>query len=373
MPYLSLLVIIPGIFLFLASDAASQQRIINGQPASGPIWRSVGAISSGHPSVYEGQFCAGTLLAPRWLLTARHCLPAIGRKSTVTFRRDLRRSGGQRRSIVAKIGHPQFKRSGLQYDLALLALNRPVNNHPTLAISSRRPVPGQKLKIAGWGITANKRTSPQLLATTIFVRQQKLCRARFPRFIHNSSFCANSNRGNDSCQGDSGGPALSGRQIVGVTSWGRKCGIRKNPGVYALTAAAKRWVKETIVNYPVEKLPKKKVPRERPYWPFEDRPYAESNPLGDGEYFINFYLYPRDAVQRAVLKIPEDVILCPGEQQSCRSGKFLLGDRRQPANQDGYQIHGKVNSRCFRAAWEVIFKARILPPERGRIRICTRR
>lgn len=371
MPYLVFLTIVFGIFFLTASNASSQPRIINGQPALAPIWRSVGAISTGDPSVYEGQFCAGTLISRRWVLTARHCLPFINKQSTITFRRDLRGRDGRRRAIIAKISHPQFKRSGLHYDLALLALNRPINDYPALAISSRRPAPGQKLKIAGWGITAKKRSSPQLLATTIFVRQQKLCRARFPRFIHNSSFCANSNRGNDSCQGDSGGPALWGRQLVGVTSWGRKCGIRKNPGVYALTAGAKRWIKETIANYPLNKKPRRKVPAEKYYWPFEDRPYVEINPQSSGGYFIHFYLYPRQAVQRAVLKIPEKIVFCPWhQQQSCGSGPFLLGDLRKPADNRGYDLHGTVNEGCFWASWEVIFSRRVFPPEHQKIKIC---
>lgn len=58
----------------------------------------------------------------------------------------------------------------------------------------------------------------------------------------------------DSCYGDSGGPLIvpagnpSGFVQVGVVSWGRKCGTRVYPGVYARVSAFSDWLEQTMAD-----------------------------------------------------------------------------------------------------------------------------
>lgn len=50
-----------------------------------------------------------------------------------------------------------------------------------------------------------------------------------------------------SLQGDSGGPLLCNGALVGVTSFGGRCGDMKKPGVYSfLSEKQLDWIKKTM-------------------------------------------------------------------------------------------------------------------------------
>ena len=50
--------------------------------------------------------------------------------------------------------------------------------------------------------------------------------------------------GKDACQGDSGGPLVVNGVLVGIASWGVRCGEPDYPGVYSNVAALRSFVRD---------------------------------------------------------------------------------------------------------------------------------
>lgn len=65
-----------------------------------------------------------------------------------------------------------------------------------------------------------------------------------------TQICAGGEKDKDSCQGDSGGPLMhyvnSYWELVGIVSYGRKCGLEDWPGIYTLVSAYETWIKSTL-------------------------------------------------------------------------------------------------------------------------------
>ncbi|XP_056889247.1 LOW QUALITY PROTEIN: granzyme K-like, partial [Takifugu flavidus] len=106
---------------------------------------------------------------------------------------------------------------------------------------------GSSCLTAGWGQTneAVKKTSNVLMSVTVTVVDRMKCSKYYSSnpVITKAMICAGSEN-KDTCQGDSGGPLLCNGALVGVTSFGRRCG--RFPGVYAyITEEHLRWIKNT--------------------------------------------------------------------------------------------------------------------------------
>lgn len=259
-------------------SAATMPRIIGGDPAdiADSPWQ-VAMISALSEKGFErsGQFCGGSLIAKRWVLTAAHCVPGTKPEEIDVFvgASELpngdtqRKSGGERIGVTQIISHPDYDANSSDSDIALLQLERAPKSKITVIPMITEDdedlfvVPGADVRIAGWGKTAEagENTTPaRLQKVDVKVVDTDACRDNYHALVSPSlkvtenMLCAGAPKGGkDSCQGDSGGPLVleTGPKKwaqIGVVSWGVGCARPKLYGVYTRVAKFHDWIASKI-------------------------------------------------------------------------------------------------------------------------------
>ena len=190
--------------------------------------------------------CGGNIVAPGWILTARHCADPFPLNQLRVYAGITRRSQkntGQVRTVTQVIFSPSE-------DMALLRLNLPLTyntnvrginyataNDVTNGISNV----GRNTRISGWGLLTENGVQPDILqVATVPI-------TRINAQTIEAGFAAG---GVDACQGDSGGPmtVLDGTRpvLIGVTSRGAGCARPNLPGVYVRVSAFCDWISDRI-------------------------------------------------------------------------------------------------------------------------------
>lgn len=205
--------------------ARRQGRIVGGTPAeSGAFPFAVGIAT---PS--RSQYCAGSAVADRFVVTASHCQVEPG-DVILAGSNDLTKARAVR--VSESRLHPRFNPITFDYDVAIAVLDEPAG---IATIPLARGVTSLDAVAVGWGKTSESGS------TTNFLREVALplwesddCSASYPS-LTSRQVCAGA-VGLDACQGDSGGPlvtwAVDHWKLLGVTSYGRGCARPDFPGVF---------------------------------------------------------------------------------------------------------------------------------------------
>ncbi|XP_074837554.1 anionic trypsin-like [Carettochelys insculpta] len=248
---MELLIIVMLVLGAAAADSGSEEnRVIGGKPCivgSRPFQAAL--------VINKHIYCGGSLVHPKWVLTATQCLSLLKSVKVHLGDYSLEKTEGteQIRSIRNSFVHPGYNRHTFDNDFMLLELDRPVeinSNVRTIKLATSCPIPDTQCSLSGWGTTSSpKKNFPKYLqCADIPTISQNKCKATYGSLITENVFCAGVEKGGkDSCYGDSGGPLVCNGQLQGVVSWGNTvCGLPRQPGVYANVCKAAKWQKKGV-------------------------------------------------------------------------------------------------------------------------------
>ncbi|MFF4543935.1 S1 family peptidase [Streptomyces sp. NPDC001435] len=216
--------------------AAAPQPIVGGTTTTTTAYPFVMQITDASGN----QFCGGTLVAAKKVITAAHCMvgESAGNVRVVGGRTYLNGTNGTV-SKVSKIWvNPDYTDATNGDDVAVLTLSTSMPYTTASYVSSSQTgvyAAGTTARILGWGTTSESGSSSnQLRTATVPIAADSSCRSSYGSdFVQTDMVCAGySSGGVDTCQGDSGGPLLIGGVLAGITSWGEGCAEAGYPGVY---------------------------------------------------------------------------------------------------------------------------------------------
>ena len=241
---------------------ASASAIVGGAPAAPGRWPWMAALVSPYSSdAAQGFTCGGTVIAPRRVLTAAHCVLGVAPSelAVVVGRQRLSQPGGKTIPVAGIAVFPGYVDSQRQpLDAAIVTLAEDAGVAPVrlaTAADAAAWAPGTASWVAGWGQLEAKPTAggtnyyaDRLRELQLPLVSDEACEAAYGAgneavaYRPQYNLCAGTGTGTTGgCYGDSGGPLAvetpAGWVQVGIVETGDACA---SPGFYDIYTRADR-------------------------------------------------------------------------------------------------------------------------------------
>jgi len=242
-------------------------RIVGGSETEINEYPWMAAVST----TQESQFCGGSLIASQWVITATHCMfkdqaqtiPQTAEEIVVVLGEhdllDANESKLPKKVVKVSmiIKHESYDKQTSNNDIALLKLAEEVDLNtytPACLPKTADNYDGKNAWVYGWGTTEyGGQSATKLLEVEVPVVSNSVCQAAMTQYqITDAMLCAGGQLNKDGCQGDSGGPLTvddNGKHVlIGDVSFGNKCGLEGQYGVYGDVAYFRTWVDTNVAN-----------------------------------------------------------------------------------------------------------------------------
>lgn len=264
-----------------AAAAGSGARVVGGEVAAPGAWPwQVALMIKAAPVGPSAQFCGGSMLLDRWVLTAAHCIHMADKDGTyrdlnpaaiavLVGTNEIEPGKGDLVPIEAVFRHPDYLGTAYDNDIALVRLARaPIVPFQRITVPDAEfgdylDQPGVVTTVTGWGLIEGGADTATLRQADIQIMDRDLCNralmdlradqagkgfafavnvfglkeedaytlwdemiSRAPVPMSGNMLCSGTfEGGKTACSGDSGGPLVVGLKDgsyiqAGVVSWG---------------------------------------------------------------------------------------------------------------------------------------------------------
>ncbi|XP_013141667.1 PREDICTED: trypsin-2-like [Papilio polytes] len=197
--------------------------------------------------VNNSYFCGGFIVSNRFILTAAHCAQNVDPSTVLLRSGSTFRQNGTIIPIAEVIPYPGYNKPLFDKDIAVMRTAKDIEfnscTRPIALPSRGKPLrAGNTMTVSGWGRTRQGASTlpDRLMAVDLNLVSRSRCQSAYsPLRITENMLCAGNFflGGKSTCQGDSGGVGTVDGVARGVVSFGRGCGQRFSPSVFANLAS----------------------------------------------------------------------------------------------------------------------------------------